>query len=122
MEVISGHEGPISCLQYSPTSSILASGSWDKNVRINNLYSRQAQTEIFQHSSNITSLAFNMNGSQLATSTLKGEIWFWNIESGDVEAIIDCQRDLQGGRSQDQKISAQKYQSYYNLNIKCEVQ
>uniref|UniRef100_A0A8B9HTP6 PWP2 small subunit processome component n=1 Tax=Astyanax mexicanus TaxID=7994 RepID=A0A8B9HTP6_ASTMX len=34
LEVLSGHEGPVSCLCFSPVQSVLASASWDKTVRL----------------------------------------------------------------------------------------
>lgn len=34
LEVLGGHEGPVSCLCFSPVQSILASASWDKTVRL----------------------------------------------------------------------------------------
>lgn len=33
-QVLSGHEGPVSSLSFSPTQSVLASVSWDKTVRL----------------------------------------------------------------------------------------
>lgn len=34
LDIISGHEGPISSLSFAPNSTVLASGSWDQNVMI----------------------------------------------------------------------------------------
>jgi len=34
LQVLSGHEGPISCVSFTPkTTPVLASSSWDKTVR-----------------------------------------------------------------------------------------
>lgn len=33
-QVLGGHEGPVSCLCFSPVQSILASASWDRTVRL----------------------------------------------------------------------------------------
>jgi WD40 repeat protein len=33
LDVLAGHEGPVSCLAFNPVSNALASGSWDKTVR-----------------------------------------------------------------------------------------
>lgn len=34
LQVLSGHEGPVSSLCFSPIQSVLASVSWDKTVRL----------------------------------------------------------------------------------------
>lgn len=34
VQVLGGHEGPVSCLCFSPVRSILASASWDRTVRL----------------------------------------------------------------------------------------
>lgn len=33
-QVLAGHEGPVSCLCFSPVQSVLASCSWDRTVRL----------------------------------------------------------------------------------------
>lgn len=33
-QVLGGHEGPVSCLCFSPVQSILASASWDRTIRL----------------------------------------------------------------------------------------
>lgn len=33
-QVLGGHEGPVSCLSFSPVQSVLASASWDRTVRL----------------------------------------------------------------------------------------
>ena len=38
LDVLTGHEAPVSCLAFSPTEPLLASGSWDRSARIWDLY------------------------------------------------------------------------------------
>lgn len=33
-QVLGGHEGPVSCLCFSPVQSVLASASWDRTIRL----------------------------------------------------------------------------------------
>jgi periodic tryptophan protein 2 len=40
VEVISGHEAPISCLLFSPTKNVVYTGSWDSTLRVHDLYTR----------------------------------------------------------------------------------
>lgn len=34
LKVLGGHEGPVSCLSFSPVQAVLASSSWDRTVRL----------------------------------------------------------------------------------------
>jgi periodic tryptophan protein 2 len=40
LDTLSGHEGPVSSLAFSPDGSTLVSGSWDKTVRVWNFFAR----------------------------------------------------------------------------------
>ena len=50
LEVLSGHEGPVSSVRFSPSpsSSALASASWDKTLRIWNALSVSSSSEAIQ--------------------------------------------------------------------------
>lgn len=67
LEVISGHEGPVSAIAFSPiaTSSTLISGSWDKTIKIWNCLESNSEHETIDLLSDVTSLAFNPNGEQV---------------------------------------------------------
>ena len=34
LDVLSGHQGPVSSLAFNPLQSVLASSSWDKSVKL----------------------------------------------------------------------------------------
>ena len=34
LQILAGHEGPVTCVAFSMVHSILASGSWDHSVRL----------------------------------------------------------------------------------------
>ena len=94
-QVLSGHEGPVSSLCFSPTRSILASSSWDKTVKLWDVFESKGNIETLGHSTDgkrererreinyITYLALTLtyspDGSQLAVATLDGVISLWDI-------------------------------------------
>ena len=43
MQVLSGHEGPVAGLAFSPTSSLLASASWDHTLRTWDVFTGKGQ-------------------------------------------------------------------------------
>lgn len=43
VQVLSGHEGPVAGLAFSPTSSLLASASWDHTLRTWDVFAGKGQ-------------------------------------------------------------------------------
>ncbi|EAR81867.2 periodic tryptophan protein (macronuclear) [Tetrahymena thermophila SB210] len=96
LEVISGHTAPISCIKF--WGEKLYTGSWDKQVRIHDIFSRKLNTEVLDHNSEVTCIDIRKDGKEFCVSTLKGEIYLWNDQSS-VVGILDCKRDLEYGRN-----------------------
>lgn len=75
-----------------------SSASWDRTVRVHDLYTRASRTgaggDSFEHNSDITALAVRNDGAQLSTSTLKGELLIWDIREGQILGTIDVDRDI----------------------------
>jgi periodic tryptophan protein 2 len=80
IDVITGHEGPVTCLCYSPVEDKFVSGSWDRTVRVNNVLGKKARTESLPHSDKILDVKFRPDGKELCVSTFRGELYFWDIE------------------------------------------
>lgn len=104
LEVLSGHEGPISCLDFHSSSSMLASGSWDGTLKLWNVYQNQC-VETLEHGCDILSVAFRADGKEIACSTTNGNINIWDVENGEQTSIIEGRRDLFGGRLTTDRIS-----------------
>eukprot|EP00301_Raphidiophrys_heterophryoidea_P021958 c6227_g1_i1.p1 GENE.c6227_g1_i1~~c6227_g1_i1.p1 ORF type:complete len:913 (+),score=249.92 c6227_g1_i1:32-2740(+) len=101
VDVLSGHEGPVSCIAFNPINGKLASSSWDKTVRVWSVFEgNKHSTEEWQHSSDVLWLAWSPDGSQLCSATLDGQLWFWDSSSGNVIDSIDCRHDAETGRRQ----------------------
>lgn len=61
-----GHRWQISCLEFSPDGSLLASGSWDKEVRIWDLSNLETQIILKgTHHIPVTSLSWHKPGGKL---------------------------------------------------------
>ncbi|EYU21608.1 hypothetical protein ABFS82_09G095600 [Erythranthe guttata] len=98
LDVLSGHEGPVHGLMFSPTSAILASSSWDKSVRLWDIFEGKGGVEKFDHPHEILTLVYRPDGKQLACSTLDGLIHFWDPIEGLEMFSIEGRRDISGGR------------------------
>lgn len=98
LDQLSGHEGPVSSLAFSPDGSHLVSGSWDHTVRIWSIFGRTQTSEPLQLMSDVLSVAFRPDGKQIAASTLDGQLTFWSVSNATQESVIDGRRDVSGGR------------------------
>lgn len=94
LEVLSGHTGPVSALAFDPVGHILASASWDKSVRLWEVFNRDKNTQVLDHSSDVLALAFRSDGQQVAAATLRGEIYIWDVQLAQVSTILDARRDI----------------------------
>jgi periodic tryptophan protein 2 len=75
LQVISGHQGPISCLAFAQNTLVTA--SWDHTVKIHAIFARKLNVETLEHGSQITAIAINASQTQVAVATMKGEIYLW---------------------------------------------
>lgn len=106
LDVLAGHEAPISSLAFSPTGNQLASGSWDKTVRVWNVFGRSHAVEPYQLSSDVLAVAFRPDGKELAASTLDGQVMLFDVPLGKQTGVIDGRRDIAGGRKADDRTAA----------------
>ncbi|KAI5955532.1 PWP2 [Candida theae] len=98
LDSLTGHEGPISCLSFGQENSILASASWDKTVRIWNIFSRNQSVEPIEVSSDVLSIGMRPDCKELAVSTLDGHIAVYDVEDARQLHLIDGRKDIISGR------------------------
>ncbi|WOL14635.1 periodic tryptophan protein [Canna indica] len=106
LDVLGGHEGPVHALMFSPTSSVLASSSWDKTVRLWDVFEGKGAVETFPHNHDVLTVVYRPDGKQLACSTLDGHINFWDPIDGLLMYTIEGRRDIAGGRLMTDRRSA----------------
>ncbi|CAB4303254.1 unnamed protein product [Prunus armeniaca] len=98
LDILSGHEGPVHGLMFSPTNAILASSSWDRTVRLWDVFDGKGAVETFSHTHDVLTVVYRPDGKQLASSTLDGQIHFWDPIDGLLMYTIEGRRDISGGR------------------------
>lgn len=107
LDVLAGHEGPISSLAFSPSgANQLVSGSWDRTVRIWGVFGRSRAVEPMSLNSDVLAVAFRPDGKELAASTLDGQITFFDIQEGKQTNVIEGRKDVSGGRKADDRVTA----------------
>lgn len=87
LEIISGHEGPVVSIAFSPvaTLSTLVSGSWDKTVKIWNCLESNSEHETIDAVSDVTNVTFSPSGEEVCVyyiirSTIP--LYIWHSNSG----------------------------------------
>ena len=68
----------------------VATGAWDKTVRIWSAFSGgKTATDVLQHSHEVLALAFHPSGRYLACATLNGELHFWDAQEATTLGTIE---------------------------------
>lgn len=110
LEVLSGHEGPVNSLTFSPvaTSSLLVSGSWDRTVKIWNCLESSGEHETIDILADVTAIAFKPDGEEVAVASLNGGIQIFNVRDATQIASIEGRNDLGSGVSEVDLVTAKK--------------
>lgn len=98
LDQLSGHEGPISSLAFTPNGGSLVSGSWDRTARIWSIFGRTQTSEPLQLQADVLDVAIRPDSEQLAVSTLDGQLTFWSLSEAEQVSGLDGRRDVSGGR------------------------
>ena len=80
----SGHRWQVSCLEYSPDGTLLASGSWDKEVRVWDLGALETSMVLANvHKVPVTSVSWHKpSGSLLCVGSADCTASLWNTRDG----------------------------------------
>ncbi|CAG2197245.1 PWP2 [Mytilus edulis] len=108
LEVLAGHEGPVSSLSFSPKQSLLASGSWDKSVKLWDVFENKGAKENIIVNSDVLAVVFRPDGEEIAVSTLDAQITFWNTQNVVQTGSLEGRHDLGYSRKEIDKITAKK--------------
>lgn len=111
LEMLAGHEAPVSGLAFHPARAMLASSSWDNTVRVWDIFEKKATRETLEFGSDVLALAFRPDGRELASSTLNGNLTLWDVTSGGANLVgtIEGRRDIRGGRLATDRVTARRY-------------
>ena len=98
LDQLAGHEGPVSTLSFTPNGGVLVSGSWDRTVRIWNIFGRTQTSEPLKLQADVLDLAVRPDSKQLAIATLDGQLTFWSLSEANQETGVNGRGDVSGGR------------------------
>ncbi|CAO3697574.1 unnamed protein product [Rhizopus microsporus] len=94
---LKGHLGAVYTVEFSPNGALLASGSFDKTVRIWDTASAQKETYCLKgHTLNISDVAWTPDSSTLLSGAYDETCKTWDVETGklnnsyDTEGLVQC--------------------------------
>ncbi|KAK8793424.1 hypothetical protein WA158_004783 [Blastocystis sp. Blastoise] len=97
LDILEGHQGPISSVSFDPRGSLLMSTSWDHSAIIWDIFGG-ANKEVLDHNSEVLSCSWRGDGEEACTTTLHGDIYVWDAKQSVNKTIIEGKRDITGGR------------------------
>mmetsp|Transcript_4564 Transcript_4564/g.6469 ORF Transcript_4564/g.6469 Transcript_4564/m.6469 type:complete len:933 (+) Transcript_4564:1-2799(+) len=107
LDVLSGHNGPISSLVFHPLRGTLVSASWDGTAKVWDLYkSAGDEPETLKHSKDVVCCAIRPDGVQMVTGTIGGTLSIWNLEESRLLGEIDGRKDISGGRKVNDRMTS----------------
>ena len=76
-----GHNRPVNSVAFNHNGTILASGSYDKTIKLWNVETNTEIATLHGHNGLVLSVAFNHNGTLLASGSTDKRIKLWNVET-----------------------------------------
>ena len=113
LDVLTGHESPISRVAIDHTSGTLASSSWDGTVRLWNVLESAggggstAATEVLRVQTDALDTAFSPDGRMLAVLTLDNRIVLFDWKTATHVKELNVRLDFISGRSRNDVIKAE---------------
>jgi len=83
IRTLNGHADAIYCLALSPTTNLLATGSYDQKIKLWNLENGSEIKTLSGHNGAVFGLAFRPDGKLLASASADRTVKLWDVASGE---------------------------------------
>ncbi|KAL7624919.1 Transcription initiation factor TFIID subunit 5 [Parahypoxylon ruwenzoriense] len=89
--IYKGHDGPVSCLSWSPHGHYFVTGGWDKTVRLWSQDHASAQRLMVGHDTAISAVTWHPNGAYVfsASDETDKSIRMWSVVNGNCVRIFN---------------------------------
>ncbi|MDB9450641.1 protein kinase domain-containing protein [Dolichospermum circinale] len=93
-KTLTGHSSLVWSVAYSPDGQTLASGSFDKTIKLWNIKTGNLLQTLEGHSDSVDSVAYSPNGQTLASGSRDSTIKLWNIKTGNLLQTLEGHSDM----------------------------
>ena len=91
--IFARHTDFVPSITFSPDEQTLASGSWDRTIRLWDPHTGLQKTTLIGHTSNIHSVAFSPDGQTLVSAGGDTTIRLWDSRTGELKTIPTENKD-----------------------------
>ena len=91
--IFARHTDFVPSITFSPDGQTLASGSWDRTIRLWDAHTGQLKTTLIGHTSNIHSVAFSPDGQTLVSAGRDTTIRLWDPRTGELKTTPTENKD-----------------------------
>lgn len=105
LDILVGHEAPVTSLQICPQNMYIISCSWDKTTRVWDLNGSKRELDSFSHSAEITTAILSHNGKMLASLSRNNRIHMWHVLEGTIHGSIDIPNSSTSHNSHSSRLS-----------------
>jgi WD40 repeat protein len=86
---LTGHQGPVVCIAFSPDSSLIATGGGDRIVRLWKISTSRQVAALKGHASGVHALAFSPDGQMLASAGADRAVKLWDLGTNKERATLN---------------------------------
>ncbi|MFN6099353.1 MAG: protein kinase domain-containing protein, partial [Dolichospermum sp.] len=84
LQTLTGHSYSVNSVAYSPDGQTVASGSWDKTIKLWNVKTGNLLQTLEGHSYSVYSVAYSPDGQTVASGSWDKTIKLWNVNTGNL--------------------------------------
>jgi WD40 repeat protein len=89
LQTLKGHSFVVSSVAYSPDGQTLASGSWDRTIKLWDVNTGNLLQTLEGHSSFVYSVAYSPDGQTVASGSGDTTIKLWNVKTGNLLQTLE---------------------------------
>src|SRR5690606_8835907 len=93
--ILEGHSGWVNSITFSPDGKLIASGSYDKTIRLWDVATGAPTAALEGHSNCTDSIAFSPDGKLLASASDDGTIRLWDVATKVYKIIFRTSSEIQ---------------------------